>query len=700
MELSGLCFIGSKRGNASVKAGDYSTYNGLKIGLLERHTYNDKFLAFTKEKGFECEIVYYKTPTELSNALIKGEVDALVDSYIRTPEDETTIEDFGETPYYFMARKEDQALIDSLDAAIDRMSIETPNWRSDMYNKYYGSQDSKTELTADETALLEQMLQNKTRIKAVMKPEMYPYSWYEDGKARGIIAELFTETAKELGIDYEIVPVSTREEYNQLLADGKVDIWMDMDGYYEDEEESKYKETDAYLDTTVSVIHRRGSSGKINTIGVTEDHIAVNEIISSIWPDAEIVKMESENACADAILKGRIDGALIMSYTVQMIARDDVQNRFSVDVVQGASLSLKMGVNADDDYNFYGMWNKTLKKVAANNSSELVQKYLEIENQVSFQAYMFDHPVYFVCIIVIICFILFIISLYIQSLRARNKQLRISEQLSEALDEANRANNAKVDFFSKMSHDIRTQMNAVLGMTQIAKKYKNNPQKLEDALENITSEGHYLLTMINSILDVNQLEHGHIELNNRPFDIAECLQDSMGILEPLAVKKQQTLSVSSTIKNRIVVGDSGKYSQIMINIVSNAVKYTNMGGKIQVSLDEVSENRYCFTCIDNGIGMSKEFVKHICEDYSRAEDCRISTSEGTGLGMAVVKGFTDLMNGSIDIKSEEGKGTEIAVELSFAAPTDEEKNLVTEQFESDANDHLDLTGKKSPSGGG
>ena len=92
--------------------------------------------------------------------------------------------------------------------------------------------------------------------------------------------------------------------------------------------------------------------------------------------------------------------------------------------------------------------------------------------------------------------------------------------------------------------------------------------------------------------------------------------------------------------------------------------------------------------------MSKEFVKHICEDYSRAEDCRISTSEGTGLGMAVVKGFTDLMNGSIDIKSEEGKGTEIAVELSFAAPTDEEKNLVTEQFESDANDHLDLNGKK------
>lgn len=136
-----------KAGNTKVIAGDYSTYNGLKIGLLRRHTYNDSFKAFAKEKGFQCEIRYYETPTELTDALVSGEVDALVNSYIRTPEDEQTVENFGQTPYYLMARKEDQALIDKLDAAIDAMSIETPNWRVDLYNKYYGVQEDNINLT-------------------------------------------------------------------------------------------------------------------------------------------------------------------------------------------------------------------------------------------------------------------------------------------------------------------------------------------------------------------------------------------------------------------------------------------------------------------------------------------------------------------------------------------------------------------------
>lgn len=138
-----------KRGNNKVIAGDYSSYNGLKIGLLQRHTYNNRFIAFTKEKGIDCEIVYYSTPTELSKALIDGEVDALVNSYIRTPEDEMTVEDFGETAYYFMVRKEDSFLVDEIDAAIDEMNIETPNWRSDFYNYYYGSQNSNTELSKE-----------------------------------------------------------------------------------------------------------------------------------------------------------------------------------------------------------------------------------------------------------------------------------------------------------------------------------------------------------------------------------------------------------------------------------------------------------------------------------------------------------------------------------------------------------------------
>lgn len=665
-----------KRGNNKVIAGDYSSYNGLKIGLLQRHTYNNRFIAFTKEKGIDCEIVYYSTPTELSKALIDGEVDALVNSYIRTPEDEMTVEDFGETAYYFMVRKEDSFLVDEIDAAIDEMNIETPNWRSDFYNYYYGSQNSNTELSKEEEALLKQLQKEHTKIRAVMNPNRNPYSWYENGEGKGIVADIFALTATKLGLDYEIVPVASKEKYEKMLESGEVDIWLDVDSYYDDEGKYKYKITDSYLTTTVSVLRRRGSSGKNNKIGVIDNNIAIKEIVASTWPNADIIPMENPQQCVQDIINEKIDCGLMMSYTAQKIARDDTQNRLSVDIVPGAALSLKMGVNANSSRYFYGIWEKTLAQVALNNSDELVQSYLETTANPTLLAYLYDHPSYFLCIVGVIFLIIFIIGLYIQSTKAKNKQLFISNQLSEALTAARKANDAKFNFFSKMSHDIRTPLNAVLGMTQIAKKCKDDKDKLDNALENITSEGNYLLTMINSILDVNQLEHGRIELINKPFNPNECMMESMNILKPLATKKEQKLTISSNFKNNVVVGDSGRFSQIMVNIVSNAIKYTAVGGEIKVSLEELSDNRYRFTCTDNGIGISKDYIEHICEDYSRAEDSRTSSTEGTGLGMAVVKGFTDLMKGNLSIQSELGVGSTFTVEIPFDKANEKEKELV------------------------
>ena len=182
-------------------------------------------------------------------------------------------------------------------------------------------------------------------------------------------------------------------------------------------------------------------------------------------------------------------------------------------------------------------------------------------------------------------------------------------------------------------------------MTQVAQKYKNDGAKLDNALANITKEGNYLLVLINSILDVNQLEHGAIELVREPFDPAACLRESVDILRPLFGKKEQHLTVQCGCKDRVVVGDANRLKQILINIISNAIKYTEAGGHIDLRLDELPENRYRFTCRDDGIGMTEEFVQHICEDYARAEDSRVSKTQGTGLGMSVVKGFTELMGG-------------------------------------------------------
>ena len=665
-----------KVGNTRVTPGDYSTYNGLRIGLLQRHTYNDSFIDWANEKGFAYTIRYYDTPTDLANALVDGEVDALVNSYIRIPEDEEVLEDFGQTPYYIMARKENAALIRALDNAFDSMNIETPNWRTELYNKYYGSEEKNTVFTQGEQALLAQMQKNGTVIRAVMDPDGAPYSWYKDGEAYGIAADIFKSTAHALGLSYEIVPVSDREEYLQQLESGQIDVWMDLDHYYPGDDEVRYRVTEPYLSTTVSMLRRRGSIEKPQKVAVLDYNISVKELLNSYLPDSQVITASSPNECLDLLFADKADGVLLMTYTAQKLARDDVQNRLRVDIVPGASLTLQMGIIANADRNFYGLWEKQLTLVSSRIGSEVVQEHIEANAEPSFAAFLFDNPAYLLGVIFVACLMLVLLLLFIVSVRSRRKQQKISAQLAAALEQTQAATKAKQEFFSKMSHDIRTPLNVVLGMTQIAQKYKHDTARLETALDSITQEGNYLLMLINSILDVNQLEHGRTELVEAPFSPCSRLRSSMAILKPLADRKEQTIAMECTGEDCVVVGDANRYSQIIVNIVSNSVKYTNPGGRIQLQLHCRPDGVCRFVCTDNGIGMSREFIQHITEDYVRAEDSRVSKVQGTGLGMSVVKGFTDLMHGTLAIQSEPGKGSTFTVEIPFAPATPAQRDAI------------------------
>ena len=504
-----------KVGNQKIVSGDYSTYNGIRVGLLSRHTYNSTFLNFVQGKGFNCEIVYYETRTEL-------------------------------------------------------------------YNYYYGSQENDRGLTGEERALLKELLNSREAIRAVMNPSASPYSWYENGEAHGMVADIFRAAAEKLGLNNEIVPVSTKEEYEAAIASGDVDIWMDLDGCYEDEGEVKYKLTDPYLTTTMFVLRIRGSSDKIERLVTDDNHISLREIISAVWPEIELTVVDSPQECSRRVLSGEADGALLMSYTAQKLARDDMQNRLRVDIVPSALLELKMGVNANDSCHFYGLWEKTLADVAESVSAEIVQDYLEQTITPTMLEYLFDHPAYLLALCFGVFLLVLMILLYLQSVKSRNRQKRISGELAAALKRAEEATAAKQNFFSKMSHDIRTPLNVVLGMTQVAWKYRDDTDRLESALGNIATEGNYLLVLINSILDVNQLEHGAIELAQNVFDPADCVAESAELLRPLAGKKEQALTVRAEHGERIVVGDANRLKQIIINILSNAIKYTDDGGHIEL----------------------------------------------------------------------------------------------------------------------
>ena len=211
-----------KVGNTKVVAGEYDTYNGLRIGLLERHTYNGKFEEFAKSKGFSYALLYYDTPEELTNALITGEVDALVNSYISTPEDERVVEELEQTPYYLMARKENQALMDEIDYAIDIMNVDRPTWRADLFNQYYGISSKSTDYTEEEQSFLDAMRLCKRNHAKSIRLHLFVNKIYSHRNTLFHTAHLIAQV-KSICLKHDIrlksfIPAFTLDKFIQLKS--------------------------------------------------------------------------------------------------------------------------------------------------------------------------------------------------------------------------------------------------------------------------------------------------------------------------------------------------------------------------------------------------------------------------------------------------------------------------------------------------
>jgi len=254
-------------------------------------------------------------------------------------------------------------------------------------------------------------------------------------------------------------------------------------------------------------------------------------------------------------------------------------------------------------------------------------------------------------------------SLYILDM---NRQLRVSN--TQALE----ASRAKTDFLSSMSHDIRTPMNAIIGLTTIASKNTGDKERVEDCLEKITLTSNHLLTLINDILDISKIEAGKFSLNPVTFSLSELVHEEINIIQPQIKAKSQNFKVHVRgVSHEYLEGDELRLNQIFINILSNAVKYTPEGGTITVDLsqsvpaDDPSKCDLTYSVKDTGVGMSPEFVKIMYEPFTRVNDSRQNQSQGTGLGLAITRQMVDLMGGTIDCESEVGAGTTFTVHLQL-----------------------------------
>ncbi len=258
--------------------------------------------------------------------------------------------------------------------------------------------------------------------------------------------------------------------------------------------------------------------------------------------------------------------------------------------------------------------------------------------------------------------------------------------LQDALLLAEKASQAKSEFLSRMSHDIRTPMNAVIGYATIAASHIEERDRVKDCLKKILSSGEHLQGLINDVLDMSRIEAGKESLNLVRTSISEMIRTVLPMIQPHIASKQIELYVDTIdIKNEFVYADTQKIRQLMLNILGNAAKFTSNGGSISVKIKQTASRKpdhavYTFLVKDTGIGMSKEFQKHLFETFSQERTSTNSKQLGTGLGMAIAKNYVEMMGGTISVESEVGKGTEFAVKLEFKLQEDVKPDARLEQL--------------------
>ncbi len=674
-----------KSGNRDFVEGDYATYDGAVVGMLEGNSKNANFERFAEENGFSFTPVYFATQDELSAALQSGEVDASVTGSLRLLEDEWLLESFDASPYYVCTSKDRPDLMARVNAAINEMDLHDPNWRDELHETYYATdRDGSIIMNAGERAYLEEHQASDAVLRVLVNPDWAPYCYFRDGEAEGILPAIFDLLAQRLGLRYEYVQVAGRNEYYAQRAAGAADVVIDFAGDYYLAEEEGYKITVPYFKTSFARLTLDGFTGPVERLAMVERADALERLIASRYSDDEILHFPSTQDCVQAVLDGQADATILYSYTAERYEQQDERNRLSSVVFGEVSLAYAVANVVPNGRYLLSLLDKGADSISDTELDAIVTREVDNGrvNSVSLTAFLYRNPLYFVAGVCVLLLLLFVLAmLAVRTLNQRRLKKKVAqatqalqdktEELTRALQAADAANRAKTTFLNNMSHDIRTPMNAIIGYTALTTTHLDNQERAKDYLSKIAQASNHLLSLINDVLDMSRIESGKVTINERQENLADILQSLRNIIQSDVHAKRLELFIDTVdVTDEEVYCDKLRLSQILLNLTSNAIKFTPAGGTVAIRVTQKPSRSpkrgvYEFRVSDTGIGMSPEFAKTVFDPFTREQTSTVSGIPGTGLGMAITKNIVDMMGGTICVESEQGKGTTFIVNLEL-----------------------------------
>ena len=666
---------------------DPATLRGKVIGVLDSAMVG-VLETWLDDHRIDATVVAYPDHPQLFGAFDSGELDVFVaegvGSHVR-PHAEVMYA-FGSSDYYLCVNIRRPDLLDELNAAQIMLAAEEPNYLNSLSAKYYSLSVTARAFSSAER----EWMDTHDALHVGYLENYLPYSDTDaDGQVTGIVKDLVPEILSTLGISDISVTWAGYRSYDDMVADmasGEIDVAFPVGGGLYYSEENGIYQSNPVVSASTEIVFRGTYSED------TPAHFAVNEnnrmqyyYVRTYFPDAEITLYPSIDECLAAVLDGKAGCTTLNG----LRANDMLKNR------RYKALSLHQSGRNDDrcfgveigNEGLLKLLNRGVNVIGSDYAQNLSYRYTGGLYSYSIVDVLRDHMAAVGSVILAVAaLVIFLLTRDIRrtrkearekeaarlELEKKNRELAESQEaLSDALAAAEAASRAKTVFLNNMSHDIRTPMNAVVGFTALASAHIDDRELVQDYLGKISVSSQHLLSLINDVLDMSRIESGNVTIEASDVHLPEVIRDLKTIVQSGVTDKHLDLTVDTRgVIHEDIVADRLRLNQILLNILSNAIKFTPEGGSIRFAVTEKpspDKDRavFEFRISDTGIGMSEEFRKTIFDAFTRERNSTVSGIQGTGLGMAITKNIVDLMGGTISVSSEEGKGSEFTVELPF-----------------------------------
>ena len=666
---------------------DPATLNGKAIGVLDSAMVS-VLERWLEEHHVQARVVTFADHPPLFDAFDSGELDVFVaesvGSYVR-PHAEVMYA-FGASDYYLCVNIRRPDLLAGLNEAQTMLAAEEPNYLNSLSAKYYSVSVTARAFSAAER----EWMDTHGALRVGYLENYLPYSDTDgDGQVTGLVKDLVPEILKALGISDVSVTYTGYRRYDDMmaaLAADDIDTAFPVGGdLYYSEENGIYQSNPVASAATEIVFTGTYSADTVSRFAVNENNRMQYYYVRTYFPDAEITFFPSIDDCLDAVLDGKVGCTTLNG----LRANDILRNRRYKDLSlypAGRNDDRCFGVEIGNE-GLLKLLNRGVNVVGSDYAQNLSYRYTGGLYSYSMGDVIRDHMAVFgsvmLAVAALVIFLLMRDSRRTRkearekeaarlTLEEKNRELADSrEALSEALEAAEAASRAKTVFLNNMSHDIRTPMNAIVGFTALASSRIDDRELVQDYLGKISVSSQHLLSLINDVLDMSRIESGNVTIENSDVHLPDVIRDLKTIVQSSAAEKKLDLTVDTQgVVHEDIVADRLRLNQILLNILSNAIKFTPEGGAIRFSVTEKPSPDeetalFEFRISDTGIGMSEEFRKTIFDAFTRERTSTVSGIQGTGLGMAITKNIVDLMGGTISVSSEEGSGSEFTVELPF-----------------------------------